>query len=67
MEAYDIDSNELASCLLDLPELAQEVPESRLGDNFIWRKDSHSVKFGLFILFRGQLAPDNGVFREASH
>ena len=38
--------DDLAVRLLDLSELAQEVPESRLGNNLVGRKYAHAVNLG---------------------
>jgi hypothetical protein len=38
--------DDLTVGLLDLAELAKEVPEPRLGDNLVGRKDAHAVDLG---------------------
>ena len=38
--------DDLAVRLFDLAELAKEVPEPRLGDNFVGRKNAHAVDLG---------------------
>jgi len=47
---------------MDTPE---EVPESRLRDDLVRRKDTHTVDFGSGLGLRGQMAPDNLVFLKA--
>jgi len=60
----NVDANDLATSFLDLLQLPQEVPESRLGNNFIGRKDAHAVDLGSRLRLTGQMAPDNLVFLE---
>ena len=43
---YLVDGDDLTVRLLDLAELAQEVPESRLGNDLVGRKDAHAVDLG---------------------
>lgn len=38
--------DDLAVRLLDLSELAQEVPEPRLSNNLVGRKNAHAVDLG---------------------
>lgn len=40
---YDVQSDNLSAGLLDLLQLSEVVPVSRLGDNVVWRKDPHSA------------------------
>lgn len=42
----------------------QEVPEARLGDDFIGRKNAHTVDLGSRVGLGGQMAPDDLVFLE---
>jgi len=39
----DVQSDNLSAGLLDLLQLSEVVPVSRLGDNVVWRKDPHSA------------------------
>lgn len=64
---YDVDGHDLAGRLLDLAELAEEVPEARLGDDLVRGKDAHPVELGLGLLLRRQLAADDLVLLEATH
>jgi hypothetical protein len=41
---YEVDRNNLTSSLLDLTELLQEVPETRLGNYNVGSKDAHTEK-----------------------
>lgn len=40
----------------------QEVPESRLGDNFVGRKDAHTVDLGGGFRLSRKMATDHLVF-----
>jgi hypothetical protein len=51
-----------SSVLEDTPK---EVPEPRLGDDLIRRKDAHAVNFGCRIGLSGQMTPNNLIFLEA--
>jgi hypothetical protein len=42
----------------------QEVPEARLGDNFIGREDAHAVNLGVGLTLSGEMATDDLVFLE---
>lgn len=41
-----VDRDDLAVGLLDLAELAKEVPEPRLSDDLVGRKNAHTVDLG---------------------
>jgi hypothetical protein len=41
-----VDGDDLAVRLLDLSELAEEVPEPRLSDDLVRRKNAHTVDLG---------------------
>lgn len=43
---YEVDRDDLTSSLLDLTELLQKVPETRLGNNNVGSKDTHTEKLG---------------------
>ena len=43
----------------------QEVPETRLGDDFIGRKDAHTVDLGDGLIVGGEMAPNDLVFGES--
>ena len=66
-ETYDVDGDDLTGRLLDLAELAEEVPEAGLGDDLVRGKDAHPVELGLGLLLRRQLAADDLVLLEATH
>lgn len=57
-----LDVDDFAGGLLELLQLTQEVPETRLGDNAIGRKDSHLVERSGGLLLCRQLAADHLVF-----
>lgn len=57
-----LDTDNLASSLLDLPQTAQEVPETGLGDRLVGGEDGHAVHGGGRVGLRGQVAPDNLIF-----
>jgi hypothetical protein len=62
-----VDGNNLTGGLLDLLELGQEVPESRLGDNLVGGENSHSVELLLGSSLGRQLSANNLVFVESTH
>lgn len=64
---YHVDADDLAVALLDLPELGQEVPEPRLGDDLVGREDAHAVQLGRGVGLRGQIAPDDLVLGETPY
>jgi len=53
--------------LLDLSELHQEVPETRLCDDSVDRKNSHPVQLGRRVCLGGQMAANDLVFCETTH
>jgi hypothetical protein len=64
---YHVQANNLAICLLDLSELHQEVPETRLCNNGVWCKYSHPVQLGCWVCLSGQMAANDLVFRETTY
>lgn len=60
-KTYDIEANKFSCSFLDLAKFAQEIPEARLGNDIIWRKDAHAVELGLWLLLGWQLAANNLV------
>ena len=42
----------------------KEVPEPRLGDNFVRREDAHAVNLGVGLTLGGEVATDDLVFLE---
>lgn len=58
---YHVQGNDLAVGLLQLAELSKEVPEPRLGDNSVRRKDAHAVQLGRGVRLGGQVTPNNLV------
>lgn len=61
-----VQRDDLTVRLLDLAELAEEVPEPRLGDNVVGRKNTHTVDLGGRVGLAGEVAADDLVFLEAS-
>jgi hypothetical protein len=62
--SYFVDRHDFTSRLLDLAELGQKVPESRLGNNIVRSKDSHTVELGGTVLLGGELATHHLIFVE---
>lgn len=56
-----LDLDDLTVGLLDLLQLRQKVPESRLGDDVVWRKDGHAVQRWVGDLAGGQMTTHNSV------
>lgn len=63
---YLVQANNLTVCLLDLPQLHQEVPEAGLGDNLIRSEDAHAVELRGGVSLGGQVAPDDLVLLKAT-
>lgn len=51
--------DDLTSCLLELTQLTQEVPKSRLGDDMVRCEDDHFEERRIWILLGWQLATDD--------
>ena len=60
----DVKADDLAVGLLDFLELRKEVPEARLGDDLVRRKDAHAVDLGGGLMLRGQVTANDLVFVE---
>ena len=45
MYAYDVDADNLAIRLFDLPQRSEVIPEARLCDNLVRCEDAHAVQF----------------------
>ena len=60
----DVKTDDLAVGFLDFLELRKEVPEARLGDDFIGREDAHAVELGRGLRLCGEMATDDLVFFE---
>jgi len=61
----NINTNDFTIGLFDLLQLSEEVPEPRLCDDVVRRKDAHTVDFGSGLGLRGQMTPDDLVFLKA--
>lgn len=64
---HNVEGDDLSVGLLDLLQLSEVVPESRLGDNVVGSENSHSVELGGLLRLGGELSPDNGVLGESAH
>jgi hypothetical protein len=62
-----VNGDNLTSSLLNSSELGQEVPESRLGNNSVGSKDSHTVELGLRLALGRETTANNLVFIETTH
>lgn len=49
----------------DQEDAPEEVPEARLGDDLIGRKDAHAIDFGSRLGLGGEVAAHDLVFLEA--
>ena len=56
-----VDADDLAVDLLDLLQLAHEVPEAGLGNNLVGGKEAHAEQLGGSILLGGEMATDQLV------
>jgi len=55
----NIDTNNLSIGFLDFLQLTEEVPETRLRNDFIGRKDAHTVDLGGRLSLGGQMTADD--------
>lgn len=60
-KTYLVDADDLAVNLLDLLQLAHEVPEAGLGNDLVGGKEAHAEKLGGGILLGGEVATDQLV------
>lgn len=60
--SYLLDIDDFSVGLLDLLQLADEVPETRLGNNMILGKNPHAVYGRLGVAFGGQTAANHHIF-----
>ena len=63
---YRVEGDNLAVCLLDLPQGGKEVPETGLGDNVVGGKYAHAVKLRGGVDLGGEEAPDDLVLLKAT-
>lgn len=54
-----LNRDDLSGRFLELLELTQEIPETRLGYDGLWGKYPHFVKRGDLLLLGRELAPDH--------
>lgn len=59
---YNVQADDLSICLLDLSQLHQEVPETRLCNHGVDRKDSHTVELGGWVCLSWQMTANDLVF-----
>lgn len=62
-----VDGDDFTGSSLDLVQLLQEVPVTRLGNHLVWSKDSHSEQLWFRNRFSWQTTADNLVFSQVSH
>lgn len=65
--ANDVQRDDLTGSLLDLVQLLQEVPVSRLSDNVVGSKDSHSEQLWLWDRLGWESSSDNLVLVQTGH
>lgn len=64
---YHVQADDLSVGLLDLAELHQEVPKTRLCDNSVGCKDSHPVQLWRGVGLGWQMAANDLVFRKTTY
>jgi hypothetical protein len=57
--SYQVDRDDLTSSLLDLAELLEEIPETRLGNDIVGSEESHSEELGDGFLLGRELTADH--------
>ncbi len=62
IKAYLVDRDNFTRGLLDLGELLEKVPESRLCNNMIWSKKAHSEELWSRFLFSRKSTSNDLVF-----
>lgn len=67
LSTYHVQADDLAVGLLQLTELGHEVPETRLGDHGVGRKDAHAVQLGGGVRLGGQVTPDDLVLSKTPY
>ena len=60
-----VQADDLTVGLLDLAELGKEIPETGLGDDLVWRKDTHAVELWRWVGIAGEMAANDLVFLQA--
>ena len=63
---YLVEGDDLAIGFLDLPELHEKVPESRLCNDIIRCENSHAVELRCGVCLTGQVTPNDLVLCEAT-
>jgi hypothetical protein len=63
---YDVEADDFTVGLLDLLQLGEEVPETRLGHNCVRGEDAHAVQLGRRVRLGRQVTPDDLVLVETT-
>jgi hypothetical protein len=63
---YLVKADDFTVGLLDLSQLHQEVPESRLCNHGVWCKYAHPVQLWGWVRLGGQVAANDLVFCETT-
>jgi hypothetical protein len=66
-DTHHIQADDLSVRLLDLSQLHQKVPETRLCDDGVWCKYSHSVQLWCWVCLSWQMAANDLVFCETTY
>jgi len=61
----NVDADDFTIGFFDLLQLPEEVPEPRLRDDLIRRKDAHTIDFRSRLGLRRQMTPDDLIFLKA--
>merc|ERR1719281_1774671 len=61
-----LNTDNFAGSFLEFPQLTQEIPKSRFGDNRVWSENSHTVQRSLGFILRWQFTANNLKFTEWS-
>ena len=64
--SYLIQRHDLSSTLLNLPQLLQEIPETRLGNNLVVGEETHTVEFWSGVRLRRKTAANDYVLMKAT-
>lgn len=62
-----VDANDLTVGLLDTAERVEEVPETRLGNNRVGRKNAHTVELRLRLRLARKVTTNNLVLADVTH
>ena len=62
-----VQANDLSVRLLNLPELGEEIPEARLGNDIVRSEDAHAIELRCRVGIGRQMASDDLVLLEDLH